>query len=67
MSRTDKAMQMGALACECDLTRNNNPFEPDTAEAMAWEEGYTKAVHQWRAQLRADIADQYGDEAADYV
>jgi hypothetical protein len=66
----DKAMQMGALAAECGLDRLDNPFSREEgglpAQAwQAWDEGYTKAISQWRAARRAEIADQYGDEAAD--
>ena len=63
--KEEKAYQMGALAFDCDITSNSNPFEPDTGEADAWGEGYAKAASQWRAQKRAEIADRYGDEAAD--
>lgn len=59
---TGAAFQMGALACECGLERSANPFGPNWEQ---WEAGFAKAMAQWRARQRADIADRYGDEAAD--
>lgn len=60
----DKARQLGALACDCDLPRSANPFPAGDA-AEAWDSGYSEAVAQWRAAKRAEIADSYGDAAAD--
>lgn len=60
----DNARQMGALACDCDLPRSANPFPAGDA-ADAWDSGYSEAVAQWRAAKRAEIADSFGDAAAD--
>lgn len=66
----EQAMQHGALSAEIGLPRRANPFEPNgTMGAVrawqAWDEGYSRAIAQWRAEKRAEIADTYGDEAAD--
>jgi hypothetical protein len=66
MKRTmTNAFQMGALAAECNLDRDTNPFQLDSQDFEDWDAGYSKSIDQWRAQKRADIADDYGDEAAD--
>ncbi len=59
------AFQMGALAADCNLERSTNPFTHNADAASEWDEGYSKAIHQWRAEQRARIADDYGDDAAD--
>jgi hypothetical protein len=65
VSRAHHAYQMGALAFECDLLTTSNPFEEGTEEADQWDAGHAKAATQWRAAKRAELADRYGDEAAD--
>ena len=63
---TDNARQMGALACSCDLDRDANPFPHGSEERLAWIDGFEAEMRSWRAERRAEIADEYGDEAADY-
>lgn len=62
----DAARALGAQSCACNLERSANPFPADSAAGEAWDSGYSEAMADWRAERRADIADRYGDEAADH-
>lgn len=61
----DAARALGAQSCACNLERSANPFPADSAAGEAWDSGYSEAMADWRAERRAEIADRYGDEAAD--
>lgn len=62
----DAARALGAQSCACNLDRSANPFPADSAAGEAWDSGYSEAMADWRAERRAEIADRYGDEAADH-
>lgn len=62
----DDVRQMGVLACVIGLARETNPFPRDSVLCDCWDAGYDDAIIDWRAEQRAMIADDYGDEAADY-
>ena len=57
----------GAATCHAGADRTANPFERDSDEWEAWDSGFNASVADWRARLREDVADMYGDEAADRV
>lgn len=62
----DAARALGAQSCACNLDRSANPFPADSAAGEAWDSGFSEELASWRAARRAEIADDYGDEAADH-
>ena len=61
------ARNLGVQSCACGLQRAANPFERDSAAWEAWEDGFSAAVADWKADLRARVADDFGDAAADEI
>jgi hypothetical protein len=57
----------GAVACEQGVGRDANPHEEGTDEYEYWDSGWEKQAGQDRASHMSDIADRFGDEAADHL
>lgn len=62
---TQAARALGAQSCACNLPRSSNPFPAGTVAAESWDGGFSDELASWKANRRAEIADAYGDAAAD--
>jgi hypothetical protein len=63
-----QAREHGIQSAALDLPRSANPFDSDgegRAHWEAWDSGYSEEIASWRAARRAEIADDFGDAAAD--
>lgn len=61
----EQARALGAQSCACNLPRSANPFVPDSSQWESWDGGYSDEMASYRAKRRAEIADDFGDAAAD--